>query len=146
MARSDGLFEGSTFFLQYLERNKNTFFEDIQLIKVSVNSSLVTWRGWLTISQQHGGYLTRFPLNSLPTHVVVDIPDHPQFHTYSLPAHLPPRSDSPPLWSLDQIMDYFTSIGASEHLVIVQRQWVADCVKQRKVLDVADEWGGWRVR
>lgn len=144
MGREKGLFEGLTFFLQYHDRPKKTFFSDMRLIRV--RNSVTRLQSDANVSQEHSGRTTRFPLNSSPTHVLVDVPAQPRFHTYPVPADLPPPEEAPPKWSLDQIVDHFTGPDVDDGTIVVQRQWLADCVRSGKVLGPGDEWGGWRVR
>lgn len=76
----------------------------------------------------------------------MDIPGQFRFHTYSLPAHPPPSTEPPVKWSLDQLMEHFTSPETDDEVIVVQRQWITDCIRHGKLLAASDEWGGWRVR
>lgn len=108
--------------------------------------SLAALPDYLTDSPQDlKGDVTRFPLCRKPTYVIVEIPGHPRFHTYSLPAEVPPVRQWQGVWSLDQIIDNFAPPEGNSDTVVVQVQWIEECIRAGKVLGSDDEWGGWRV-
>lgn len=49
-------------------------------------------------------------------------------------------------WTLDQLLEHFTNPETGDDVVVVQRQWIIDCVRSGNILADSDEWGGWRVR
>lgn len=98
--------------------------------------------------QQHGGVPSRCPDNRNITHCLVSLPfsDPKPYFTRTLdetPHRLPHSYED---WNLDHCLYYYHLEGGRRGPVVVQSEWLYESIKAKRVLDVEDSWGGWRIR
>ncbi|KAL1409023.1 hypothetical protein Q8F55_005847 [Vanrija albida] len=128
---TSSLFRGLVFFIQ--SRGNPKLWDDINFI------------------QNHGGGATRDPSNRQLTHVVLNVQndDNSSCSLQEYPVRDTPLPRLRESWGLNDLLLKFTMSSRTRGpvVVVVDRQWLFECVKRQCVLGPREvrPYGGWQV-